>query len=100
MPEEEDSLVNPRESRRRARRSALDEVDDIDQSRGSEFLTPGAESAQEEVVPGLEGEVDVAVERRITMACKRKGKKVATTQPRKSKRISSVKEAEAPLPSP
>ena len=84
--EEEDSPRNPRESRRRARRSALDEVDDIDQSRGSG-------SAQEEEVPGSEGEVDDAEERRMAMAHKRKGKKVATPQPRKSKRISSVKKA-------
>ena len=36
----------------------------------------------------------------MAMERKRKGKHVATSQPRKSKRISSVKEAEAPLPAP
>ena len=55
-----------------------------------------AGGTQEEDMPGSEEEVDDAEERHIAMARKRKGKKVATPQPGKSKRISSVKEAEAP----
>ena len=47
VPEGDDSPVHLRESRRMARRSVLDEVDDGNQSRGSGFLAPGAGSVQE-----------------------------------------------------
>ena len=42
----EDSPVNLRESRRMARRSFLDEVDEGDRDRGSGFLAPGATSVR------------------------------------------------------
>ena len=56
--------------------------------------------AQEEEAPGSDEEVDNAEERRLDMERKRKGKHVATPQPRKSKRTPSVKEVEVPLPAP
>ena len=40
-PEEKDPPVDQREARRRARRSFLDEVDDLDPLIGLEFLAPG-----------------------------------------------------------
>ena len=57
------------------RRSALDEVNEGDKSRGSGFLAPGAESVQEGEMPGSDEEVDTAEERRMAIERKRKARR-------------------------
>ena len=84
----EDSPVDLRESRRIARRSVLDEIDEGNQSRGSGFLAPGATSVQEGETLEFEEEVDAAEERRMAKERKRKGKTALTHRPRKSQRLS------------
>ncbi|XP_042027291.1 eukaryotic translation initiation factor 3 subunit A-like [Salvia splendens] len=99
-PEDEDSSVDQREARRRARRCLRDEIDDLAQPTEKEFLAPGAEGKQEEETPGSDGEEDEKEERRLAAERKCKGKHAATPQPKKSKKIASVKNDEAPLPAP
>lgn len=87
--EGEDLSVDQRETRRRARRSLRDEVDALAQP------TEGEQAVE---ASGSNGEVDEAEECCLAKERKRKWKHVATLQPKRSKRISTVRDVEMPIP--
>lgn len=83
-----------------ARRSLLNEVEDLAQPRRLEFLASGAEFEQEEKAPRSGDELEEAEERRLATERKRKGKHAAIIPPKRSRKTSSVEYVEAPLLAP